>query len=109
MWLWTLHSKDQVVDSIKKFQQIAKVKTGWKLHAFRRDRSDEFTIVEFVDHCVEHGVRRQLMAPYSPQQNGIVERHNQTVVGTACSFLKSKKLPSSLWGEAMATAVYLLN
>jgi hypothetical protein len=65
--------------------------------------------VEFVEYCVERGVRRQLTAPHSPQQNGVVERRNQTVVGMARSMLKSKGLPGWLWGEAVATAVYLLN
>jgi hypothetical protein len=54
-------------------------------------------------------VRRQLTVPYSPQQNGVVERRNQTVVGTARCLLKSKGLTGWFWGEAMATAVYLLN
>jgi hypothetical protein len=44
-----------------------------------------------------------------PQQNGIVEHHNQTIVGTARCLLKAKSLPRWLWGEAVATSVYLLN
>lgn len=63
----------------------------------------------FIEYCVEKGVRRQLTAPYSPQQNGVVERRNQMVVGTVHSLLKSKGLSGWLWGEAVATTVYLLN
>jgi transposase InsO family protein len=109
MWLRMLRSKDQAADTIKQFQQIAEAETGRKLRAFRSDRGGEFNSIEFAEHCTEHGVRRQLTAPYSPQQNGVVERHNQMVVGTARSLLKSKRLPRWLWGEAVATAVYLLN
>jgi hypothetical protein len=61
------------------------------------------------DNYVEQGVRRQLIAPYSPQQNGVVEHHSQMVVGTARSLLKSKGLPGWLLGEATTTVVYLLN
>jgi hypothetical protein len=54
-------------------------------------------------------MRHFLTAPYSPQQNGVVERRNQIVVGMARSLLKSKDLPGKFWGEAVATAVFLLN
>ena len=69
----------------------------------------EFTSVEFGEHCARRGVQRQLTAPYTPQQNGVVERRNQTVVGMARSILKAKALPSFFWGEAVHTAVHLLN
>jgi hypothetical protein len=49
------------------------------------------------------------MAPYTPQQNGVIERQNQTVVGTAQSMLKAKNLPGIFWGEAVMAAVYTLN
>jgi transposase InsO family protein len=58
---------------------------------------------------VDHGVRQQLMAPYTPQQNGVVKRQNQTVVNMARTMLKSKPLPGILWGEAVTAAVYVLN
>jgi hypothetical protein len=54
-------------------------------------------------------VRRQLTAPYTPQQNGVVERRNQTIVGMARSLLKGKGIPAKFWGEAVTTAVFLLN
>jgi hypothetical protein len=49
------------------------------------------------------------MVPYSPQQNGVVERRNATIVGAARSMLKVKGLPNQFWGEAVLTAVYILN
>lgn len=50
-----------------------------------------------------------LTAPYTPQQNGVVERRNQTIVGMARSLLKARKVPARFWGEAVTTAVHLLN
>lgn len=50
-----------------------------------------------------------MTTPYSPQQNGIVERRNQTVIGMARCLLKAKGVPAEFWGEAVTTAVYLLN
>jgi transposase InsO family protein len=109
MWLRTLRSKDQAAVAIKQFQQAVEAETGRKLRVFWSDRSGEFSSVEFGEYCIEQGVRRQLTAPYSPQQNGVVERRNQTVVGTARCLLKFKGLSGWFWGEAVVTAVYLLN
>jgi transposase InsO family protein len=50
-------------------------------------------------HFAETGVKRHLMAPYSPQQNGIVERRNQTVVGMARCMPKAKVMPSYFGGR----------
>jgi hypothetical protein len=46
---------------------------------------------------------------YSPQQNGVVERRNQTVVGMARALLKQRGMPAIFWGEAVVTTVYILN
>ena len=46
---------------------------------------------------------------YSPQQNGVVERRNQTVVGMARALLKQRGMPAFFWGEAVVSAVYILN
>ena len=54
-------------------------------------------------------MERHLTVPYSPQQNGFVERRNQTVVGMARSMLKAKKMPAAFWGEAVSMAVIILN
>jgi transposase InsO family protein len=58
---------------------------------------------------VDEGVQRYYSTPYSPQQNGVVERCNQTVVGMARALLKHRGMPAVFWGEAVVTAVYMLN
>ncbi|WVZ95469.1 hypothetical protein U9M48_041230 [Paspalum notatum var. saurae] len=73
------------------------------------DRGGEFTAVTFGEYCAEKGVHRQLTAPYSPQQNGVMERRNQTVMAMARCLLKVRKVPGTFWGEAVSTAVFLLN
>jgi transposase InsO family protein len=79
------------------------------LKAFRSDWGGEFTSTEFIDHFVHHGVRRQLTTPYTPQQNGVIERRNQMVVGTTRSMMKAKRLSSIFWAEAVATTLFVLN
>ena len=63
----------------------------------------------FAEYCADDGIGRQLTAPYSPQQNNVVERRNQTIVSTARSLMKAMEVPARIWGESMTTAVYLLN
>jgi hypothetical protein len=80
-----------------------------KLKALRTDRGGEFTSNEFRNYCEMLGIKRYLTMPYSPQQNRVDERRNQTVVGMARSLLKSMGVPAEFWGEAVSTAIYLLN
>lgn len=63
----------------------------------RMDRGSEFTSVEFVAYCMDEGVVHHHTAPYSPQQNGVVQRRNQTVVGMARSMMKAKKMPAEVF------------
>lgn len=57
----------------------------------------------------EHGIKHQLTARYTPQQNGVAERKNKTIMEMARTIRKTKDLPKNFWGYAVDTAVYLLN
>jgi hypothetical protein len=109
MWVDMVPSKDRAAAAIKDIQARVEGESGLKLKALRTDRGGEFTAMEFTDYCTTEGVHPQHTAPYNPQQNGVVERRNGTVVATARSMLKSKGLPRWFWGEAVNTAVYVLN
>ena len=102
-------SRHCAAESIKEIKAQAEVESGLKLGSLHTDRGGEFTSHEFAEYCAGEGIHRQLTVPYSPQQNGVVERRNVTVVATTRSMLKAKELSGRLWGEAVATAVYLLN
>lgn len=109
MWLTLLASKDEAEAAIMRFKASAELRSRCKLRTLRTDRGGEFTSKDFNAYCAENGIQLHLSAPYSPQQNGVVEQRNQTVVGMARSMLKARGVPSKFWGEAMTTAVYLLN
>jgi transposase InsO family protein len=109
MWLEVLHSKDEAFRFFKKIKALAETDRGVKLRAFRTDRGGEFNSLEFTTFCEEAGIRRNTTAPYSPQQNGVVERRNQTVVEMARSLMKSMSVPATFWAEAVKTAVHILN
>jgi hypothetical protein len=109
MWLVLLSTKDEADAAIRRIKAAAEVQSGCVLCTLRTDRGGEFTSRSFDEFCADNGVQRHLTAPYTPQHNGVVERRNQTVVATARSMLKGRGVPSMFWGEAVTTAVYLLN
>lgn len=104
-----LKSKDEALKAFKKFRLQVKDGNERKVRVLRTDRGGEFSSKEFVTYCEEEGITRHYTAPYSPQQNGIVERRNRTVVEMARSFLKEMNLPAEMWGEAVRHSVYVLN
>ncbi|CAL9003955.1 unnamed protein product [Prunus brigantina] len=88
---------------------MVELQSGFKVKCVRSDKGGEFTSSEFDRLCEEAGIQRQFSMAYTPQQNGVVERKNRTVVEMAKAMLHGKELPYYLWAEAVHTAVYLLN
>nr|CCI55340.1 PH01B019A14.9 [Phyllostachys edulis] len=109
MWAVLLDVKASAADAIKCLQAAAEAECGRKLRVLRTDNGGEFTAAEFAAYCANEGIHRHFSAPYTPQQNGVVERRNQTVVATARALLKQRGMPAFYWGEAVMTAVHLLN
>jgi hypothetical protein len=110
MWLELLASKDEALEYFKKIKVVAEVESGRHLKAFKTDRGGEFNSGAFMVLCSDHGIKRNTTTAYSPQQNGVVEQRNQTVMEMAHCLLKSMRvLPGRFWGEPVKAAVYLLN
>ena len=106
--MYMLKSKDEAFGVFKRFRaQVEDDKK--KIRVFRTDRGGEFTSTEFKIFFEEAGIERHYTAPYTPQQNGVVERRNRTVVEMARSYLKQMRLPMMFWGEAVRHSVYVLN
>jgi hypothetical protein len=109
MWVELLTMKDEAFKCFKWVKAVAETECGLKLHTFHSDHGGEFNSITFKEYCDEHSIKHFTTAPYTPQQNGVVERRNCTVVEMARCLLKSKGMPAEFWGEAVPTAVYLLN
>ena len=104
-----LKLKSDALGEFQRFKTLAEAEKGSRILCLRSDRGGEFTSSEFNEFCISHDIKRQLMTPHSPQQNGVVERKNRTIMSLVRSMLKEKNLPRELWGEAVNTVVYLLN
>jgi transposase InsO family protein len=109
MWVVVLGSKGEAADAIRRAQAATEAECGRKLRVLCTDNGGEFTAAEFALYCADEGVQRHYSAPYNPRQNGVVERRNQTVVGMARALLKQRGMPAVFWGEAVVTAIYILN
>ncbi|KAK8935961.1 hypothetical protein KSP39_PZI012924 [Platanthera zijinensis] len=109
MWLKHLEEKSESFQHFISFQKQIEKQLERQIKALRSDRGGEFLSNEFNNYCLANGIRRELTAPASPQQNGTVERRNRTIIEMARAMMIHKSLPKCFWGEAATTAVYVLN
>lgn len=79
------------------------------MQMIRSDNGTEYTYTKFNKFCEDAGIEHQLTAPYTPQQNRVVERKNRTIMEMTRCLLHEKNLPKEFWVEAANTAVFLLN
>ncbi|MCH79927.1 copia-type polyprotein [Trifolium medium] len=109
MWIQLMKSKDEVLQNFKSFKLEVKNQSGKKIKVLRSDGGGEYTSHEFSAFCEANGIKHEIIAPYTPQHNGMAERRNRTVMNMTRYMLKQKGLPHSFWGEAVVTACYVLN
>lgn len=104
-----LKEKSEAFEVFKKFRSTIEKESGCEIKIFRTDHGGEFCSNDFTNYYELVGISRQYIAPYNPQQNGVVERQNRTVAAMIRSLLRGKKLPAYMWGETVRHSVYLLN
>jgi transposase InsO family protein len=68
-----------------------------------------YSIKEFVSFCKDVGIKRELTTPYNPQQNGVAERKNRTIMESVKTMIHDQDLPMCLWAKAAMTAAYVQN
>jgi transposase InsO family protein len=104
-----LEIKYETFDKFKEFKSQVEKKTGQYIKILRFDQGGEYESKEFTTYCKHFGIKRQFTTRYTPQQNGVVERNNRTIMNMDRSLLKEKHLSNEFWGEAIACFVYILN
>lgn len=109
VWVYFLKSKSEVFQTFKKFKNLVENQASCKIKKIRSDRGSEYLSGEFTKFLEDHGIERQLTAAYSPQQNGVSERRNRSLVEMARAMIKAKDLPMKFWAEAVHTAAYIQN
>lgn len=109
MHVFFLASKTQVLHAMTKYLDLASIQSKRKVRIIRSDNGTEFKNSGFKLLLEKEGIIQEFSAPFTAQQNGEIERANRTVIETARTLLSASRLPISLWGEAVLTAVYLRN
>ena len=94
---------------LSEFPSNAPDLTEHRVKILRSDNGGEYESKEFAEYCKSRGIRRETSVPYTPQQNGVAERMNRTLMEAVRSMLHHAKLPQKFWAEAVSTAVYLRN
>ena len=107
--VYFLHSKSQVLSYYKNYVALMENQSGQRLLKIRTDNGGEYTSKEFFEYCKAMGEARDFTNPYTPEQNGVSERLNQTLVNCARTMMIHAGLPVSFWAEAIQCATYVKN
>ncbi|MCO5593849.1 hypothetical protein L7F22_047867 [Adiantum nelumboides] len=108
-WVYTLIAKSDVFAIFQHYVSMVENETGCKVQTLRTDRGGEYMSDAFKDFLGKKGIKHQCTMPYTPQQNGVVERKNRSLMEMARCMLKAKSLPHKLWMEIVACAAHVLN
>lgn len=108
-FVYFLKSKNEVFEHFKTFKALVQNQTDRKIKVLRSDNGGEYINFKFQAFLKLHGIRHQTTVPHTPQQNGVAERANRTVMEKARCMLQDAGLDNKFWAEAVNTAVYLKN
>lgn len=108
-WIYFLTVKSEAFTVFKSFKTLVENETEKRIKTLRTDGGGEFCSNEFGEFCDRNGIRRHLTAPYSPQQNGVSERKNRTILDMMRSILSTGEVPKTFWPEAASWSVHVLN
>lgn len=107
--VYFIKQKSDVTKCLKNYLQRVQKETGMPVDSIRSDNGCEFINKEIKRIVFDSGIKHEKTVPYTPEQNGKVERDNRTLVESARTMLHSKKMSTKFWAEAINTAVYVLN
>jgi transposase InsO family protein len=91
-WVAFLKEKSEAFEKFKVFKALIENETGKRLKAVRSDRGREFSSRDFKEFCNKHVIKREYTIPRTPQQNGVVERHNRSIQHMARSMMNERNI-----------------
>ncbi|GJU70015.1 retrovirus-related pol polyprotein from transposon TNT 1-94 [Tanacetum coccineum] len=108
-WVKCLRSKDEAPDFIIKFLKMIQVRFKTPVRRIRTDNGTEFVNQTLREYYEKFDISHETFVARSPQQNGVVERRNRTLIEAAHRMLIYAKALLFLWAEAVVTACYTQN
>ncbi|GJW70514.1 putative ribonuclease H-like domain-containing protein [Tanacetum coccineum] len=108
-WLFFLASKDETSGILKSFITEVENLVEKKVKIIRCDNGTEFKNRVMSEFYEKNGIKKEFSVARTPQQNGVAERRNRTLIKAARTMLDDSKLPTTFWAEAVNTACYVQN
>jgi hypothetical protein len=108
-WVFFLQEKSQTQETLKGFLRRAQNEFGLRIKKIRSDNGTEFKNSQIEGFLEDEGIKHEFSSHYTPQQNGVVERKNRTLLDMARTMLDEYKTPDRFWAEAINTACYSIN
>ncbi|GJW23282.1 putative RNA-directed DNA polymerase [Tanacetum coccineum] len=108
-WVFFLAKKDETSDILKTFIRQIENQLNQKVKIIRTDNGTEFKNRVMLEFCGEKGIKQEFSNARTPQQNGVAERMNRTLIEAARTMLADSHLPTTFWAEAVNTACYTFN
>jgi transposase InsO family protein len=108
-WVFFLQEKSQIQETLKKFLRRAQNEIGLRIVKIRSDNGTEFKNSQIEGFLEEEGIKNEFSSPYTPQQNGVVERKNRTLLDMTKTMLDEYKTLDRFWAEAINSACYSIN
>ena len=104
-----MKSKNEVIEHIKDYVKLMETQLGKRVKRIRSDNGGEYHSKELQQWLRKRGVKQEFSVPYYPEQNGVAERFNRTLVEMTRCLLYDSGLEKKFWGEAVSHASFLLN
>ncbi|GJV94292.1 putative ribonuclease H-like domain-containing protein [Tanacetum coccineum] len=108
-WVFFLAKKDETSSILKTFIRQIENQLNQKVKIIRSDNGTEFKNRGMLEFCGEKGIKQEFSNARTPQQNGVAERMNRTLIEAARTMLADSLLPTTFWAEAVNTACYTFN
>ncbi|KAJ0589340.1 putative RNA-directed DNA polymerase [Helianthus annuus] len=108
-WLYPLKTKSEFVDVLSVFLPFVQNQFSAKVKIFQSDGGTEFTNHKVRQLFEQNGTFHRISCPYTPQQNGRVERKHRHIVETGLAMMFHAKIPANFWVDAFSSAVYIIN
>uniref|UniRef100_A0A3Q7XZQ9 Uncharacterized protein LOC113786557 n=1 Tax=Cicer arietinum TaxID=3827 RepID=A0A3Q7XZQ9_CICAR len=108
-WTLFLANKNEAFKAFKNYAKLVQNEQSAKIVSIRSDHGREFQNTSFEEFCEENGIFHNFSAPRTPQQNGVVERKNRSLIELARTMLSDSNLPKYFWADAVNTACYVSN
>ena len=108
-WVYTLKFKDELFETFLVWKKMVENQTWRKIKVLRSDNGTEYRNDQFSIFCKKEGISRHFTVRDTPQQNGVAERMNRTLLEKVRCMLSNAGLGKQLWAEVVMYASHLIN